>query len=356
MTTQESPQELVQYRCKKCNAPYPLGADDVIATCPYCGYTFIVGGSELTKHMILPSRLDEKSVRKSVTKWLKLTSSKSVGEGIMKGIDLETPTLQWIPVFRVLADFEIHYLGAKQERSDYKKTWVKIEETNSGETAEWVLARRHAATFGVEEFIESLSDDTAKPFKIGMAESAPVLNSEIDEGDAPTRAHQRKRARDRAELQEQMEHLFDYHLKMNPKDCAYMHVPYWLARYTYKKGTFRVAVSGVTGNVVLGELPVTKLYRAKRWVTSLAMLIASALLMQPVPYILYALMQDSSSNGDAFMIPLGMAFLAVLLWGGAYTIVGGSLRYEICVTADGKERDKRFSFGGTMDDMKERIS
>ena len=355
MTTQETPQELVQYRCKKCNAPYPLGADDVIATCPYCGYTFLVGGSEMAKHMILPSRLDEKSVRKSVTKWLKLASSKSVGKGIMKGIDLETPTLQWIPVFRVLADFEIHYLGAKQEKLDHKKTWIKIEETNSGETDEWVLARRHAATFGVEEFIESLSDDTAKPFKIGMTESAPVLNSEIDEGNANPRARQRKKTRDRAELQERMDHLFDYRLKMNAKDCTYMHVPYWLVRYTYKKGTFRVAVSGVTGKVVLGELPVTKLYRAKRWVTSLVMLIASALLMQPVPYILYALMQDSSS-GDAFMIPFGMAFLAVLLWGGAYTIVGGALRYEICVTADGEERDKRFSFEGAMDDMKERIS
>jgi len=310
----------------------------------------------MAKHMILPSRHNEKSVRKSVTKWLKLTSSKSVGEGIMKGIDLEIPTLQWIPVFRVLADFETHYLGAKQESSDHKKAWIKIEETNSGETDEWILARRHAATFGVEEFIESLSDDTAKPFKIGITESAPVLNSEIDEGDASPRARQRKKARDRAELQEQMEHLFDYHLKMDTKDCTYMHVPYWLVRYTYKKGTFRVAVSGVTGKVVLGELPVTKLYRAKRWVTGLAMLIASALLMQPVPYILYALMQDSSSTGDTFMIPFGMAVLAVLVWSGAYTIIGGALRYEICMTANGEERDKRFSFGGAMEDMEERIS
>jgi len=355
MTTQEARQGLVQYRCKKCNAPYPLGADDVIATCPYCGYTFLVGGSELAKHMILPSRLDEKSVRKSVTKWLKLTSSKSVGEGIMKGIDLETPTLQWIPVFRVLADFETHYLGAKQESSDYKKTWVKIEETNSGETNEWVLARRHAATFGVEEFIESLSDDTAKPFKIGITESAPVLNSEIDEGDASPRARQRKKARDRAELQKQMEHLFDYHLKMNTKDCAYMHVPYWLVRYTYKKGTFRVAVSGVTGRVVLGELPVTKRYRIKKWFLSLSMLIFAAVLMQPVPYIVYAMMQGPSA-GDEFMIPSIMAILAVLLWYGAYRVIGGALRYEICMTADGKERDKRFSFVGAMDDMKERIS
>ena len=334
---------------------YPLGADDVIATCPYCGYTFLVGGSEMAKHMILPSRLDEKSVRKSVTKWLKLTSSKSVGEGIMKGIDLETPTLQWIPVFRVLADFETHYLGAKQESSDYKKTWVKVEETNSGETNEWVLARRHAATFGVEELIESLSDDTAKPFKIEITESAPVLNSEIDEGDASPRAHQRKKARDRAELQKQMEHLFDYHLKMNTKDCTYMHAPYWLVRYTYKKGTFRVAVSGATGKVVLGELPVTKRYRIKKWFLSLGMLVFSAVLMQPVPYIVYAMMQ-SPSAGDEFMIPSIMAILAVLLWYGAYRVIGGALSYEICMTADGKERDTRFSFVGAMEDMKERIS
>ena len=67
-----------QFRCEKCNAPYPLGADDVIATCPYCGYTFTVGGSEIN-HLLIPNKLDTKSVKAAVKKWLKFVAKKTVG-------------------------------------------------------------------------------------------------------------------------------------------------------------------------------------------------------------------------------------------------------------------------------------
>ena len=158
---------VTQFRCQKCNAPYPLGADDVIATCPYCGFTFEVGGDEI-QHQILPNKLDSKSVKSTVMKWLDSAAPKTVGGVVVKDIELDEPILQWIPVFRVSGPFESYHFGVKTEGTGDNKRHIKVEESDSGILTEWVIARRHAATFGINEFILSLSEEVSgfSPFII----------------------------------------------------------------------------------------------------------------------------------------------------------------------------------------------
>ena len=342
-----------QFRCKKCNAPYPLGADDVIATCPYCGFTFEVGGSEI-EHLMIPNKLDVKSVKSEVKKWLKKAASKTVGKGVIKDIKLEEPILQWIPVFRVTGDFESYHFGIKKEGSGDSAKHIKIEDSDSGELTEWVIARRHAATFGINEFILSIidSDVKTKDFEIDHTAGAPVLNSEIDDADASRRAHRSRKGRERSELLEQVDKLLDHKLSLDPKTSTYTHAAYWLVRYSYQKGTFRIAVSGATGEVLLGELPVTKRYRVKKWFTSLFLLIGSALLFQALPYFVLVLAEGSgSSDGDAWMIPVIMAVVGGIFWIAAITTIGGSLRYEVTVDTEGNERGDRFSLMGTLKEI-----
>jgi hypothetical protein len=337
-----------QFRCKKCNAPYPLGADDVIATCPYCGFTFEVGGSEI-KHLMIPNRLNAKSVKTEVKKWLKKAAAKSVGKGVVKHIELEEPILQWIPLFRVSGKFESYHFGVKKEGSGDSARHFKIEDRDSGELTEWVIARRHAATFGINEFILSIIDTGIKDFAIDHTDSAPVLNSEIDDSDASRRAHRSRKDRERGELLEKVDQLLDHKLDFTPKTSTYTHAAYWLVRYTYQKGTFRVAVSGATGEILLGELPVTKRYRLKKWFTSIFLLIGSALIFQALPYFLLVLAQGgSSSDGDVWMVPVLMAAAGGLFWVASITVLGGSLRYEVEVDSEGKERGDRFSLIDTM--------
>ncbi|TFG33122.1 hypothetical protein EU528_01315 [Candidatus Thorarchaeota archaeon] len=333
---------VTQFRCEKCNAPYPLGADDVIATCPYCGYTFVVGGSEI-KHLIIQNKLNPKSVKTAVTKWLALASSKSVGGGVIKDITLEEPTLRWIPIFRVTGQFESYHFGVKKEGSGDNARHIRIEDRDSGEFTEWVIARRHAATFGIDEFIRTLDDRKIKNFEIAHTEGAPVLNSEIDDRDAAKRAHTTRMDRERVELLEKMDKLLDHRLNLNPDTSTYTHAPYWLVRFTYQKGTFRVAVSGATGEILLGELPVTKRYRLKKWFTSIFLLIGSGLLFQVLPYMLLVLFQGSSDSGDIWAIPLIIIAVAGLFWVASIIVLGGALRYEVEVDTEGKERGDRFS-------------
>jgi len=338
---------ITQFRCKKCNAPYPLGADDVIATCPYCGFTFEIGGKEI-KHLIIPNKLDMKSVKSAVNKWLKFAASKSVGGGVVKHIELEEPILQWIPIFQVTGKFESYHFGIKKEGSGDSAIHIKIENSDSGELTEYVIARRHAATFGIDEFIQSLEDDGTKNFEIDLTDGAPVLNSEIDDADASKRAHKSRMDRERVELLDQVDKLLDHRLNLTPESSTYTHAPYWLVRFTYQKGTFRVAVSGATGKILLGELPVTKRYRIKKWFASVFLLIGSGLLFQALPYFVLALAQGSSSDGDAWMIPVFMAAAAGILWVAAITILGGALRYEVEVDTEGKERGDSFSITGAL--------
>ncbi|MHA2379867.1 MAG: hypothetical protein ACXADO_05620 [Candidatus Thorarchaeota archaeon] len=355
MATHEESSGLVQYRCEMCNAPYPLGADDVISTCPYCGYTFVVGGGEMKEHLLLANKLTQEDVKKVVADWIHFAASKSVGTRFTREIEIGDPSLQWIPAFRVKAQCDTYHFGANQKGSGNRKRWEKVESSDSEQITEWVLARRHAATFGIQEIIESLDDSGAQAFDIELTDQASVLNSEIGEDDAPVRARHQRSERDRADLNEKVTKLLDYRLDMTQDASTYVHAPYWLVRYEHRGGTFRVAVSGATGRVVLGELPVTKRYRAKNWFASFFMLIGAALLFQGTPYIAYAIFAGGSSDGDAALIPIAMVAIAGVLFLAAYKVMGNVLKYEIQMTADAKEREERFSISGSIKGLEEKF-
>ncbi|NHJ13690.1 MAG: hypothetical protein EAX95_08435 [Candidatus Thorarchaeota archaeon] len=355
MATNLDTLDIIQYRCKTCNAPFPLGADDVISTCPYCGYTFEVDSGEIREHHMIPNKLEEIGATKVALNWLKVAGGKAVGARFIKDIEMGKPALQWIPAFRVEASCETYHFGAKEERDGNQKTWHRIEGSSHDDEIEWVLARRYAAAFGIAEFMDSLQDAATEKFKIKGTGDAPVLNAELDEVDAPSRAKQQKAKRDRSELKTKMTKLLDYRLNLESKNVTYVHAPYWLLRYDHRGGTFRIAISGATGQVVLGELPVTKRYRIKKWFTATFMLVVSALLFQVLPYILYALFEGSSSDSDVFVIPVAMLLLAIILWAGSYSVVGGVLKYEIQMTARGEERSPGFTIDDAIENLRRRF-
>jgi len=336
---------ITQYRCEKCNGPYPLGADDVIATCPYCGYTFTIGGKEI-RHFILPNKLDKNTVRTTVMKWLEFAAKKTVGSGVIKNIELEEPRLQWIPAFRVEGQYKSYHFGYKTEGSDKSRKYRRFENRDSGHVIEWVIARRHAATFGIDEFLSSFEDTITQDFVIEMTDQAPVLNSEISDEDAIKRGQRNKKDRERVELLTKMDKLLDHQLEIAPESSVYTHAPYWLVRYSYQKGTFRIAVSGATGEVLLGELPVTKRYRLKKWLVSVIMLISASALFQVLPYILIPFLQTNADAGDLWMIPLAIIAVSCILWVGSIVTVGGALKYEVQVNKKGEERKDESTLDG----------
>jgi len=333
---------LIEYRCQSCNAAYPLGADDVIATCPYCGYTFEVDTGKTLKHSMIPNRLAVQEASEVVRNWIASVAARSVGSHVAKAVDIETPMLQWLPMIRVDADCRTHYSGGKKTQTGVASAyWTKIENETTSHEPIWVLARRHASDFGVEEFVDSIGDAESVTFDIKAIQSALLLNSELEETDAQPRARVNKVLKDRNTLLRTMTSLFDYQLEMNFKSCSYIHAPYWLVPYTYHNGTFRVALSGVTGQVLCAEVPVTKRYKASQWLKSLGLLISSALLFLSLPIATFFILQFASgSSGEAILLPLIILFGAAVLWAESVKTLGRVLRYQITMTADGKSREK----------------
>ena len=349
----KSKEKIEQYRCQQCNGPYPLGADDVIATCPYCGFTFEVGGGEIKKHLLVPTQLSSDEVKDTVLEWLKFATQKTIGTGVMKDIELEEPRLSWIPMFRVEGICDAYFMGAEEISRGNTEFWKKKEGRLDEVGVEFVLARRYSSTFGIKELIESLDGVKTIAFDLTSTESAPVLNAEIDSNDSKPRAKTKRAERDRERLESELSVLYDYRLNMDVRFADYVHVSYWLVRYSYQNGTYRIALSGGTGKVILGELPITKLYRVKKWITSVSMLVISALLLQFLPYVTAFVLavSDNDSSGDLIAIPVFVGLTGILLWFGSYRIMGAVLNYEVCLNADAEERRKRFTLTGAIDDL-----
>ncbi|NWF95949.1 MAG: hypothetical protein HXY34_07370 [Candidatus Thorarchaeota archaeon] len=327
-----------------CSAPYPLGADDVVATCPYCGHTFRVDGETIEKHLLIPNQLSVDKARQTIRQWLEESASRLVGRRFIESVQLADPVLEWIPFYRVNAECHVHYVGAKKTGSGDSSRWNRVEETSNMVENEWVLARRHAASFGMAEFVRTLSDARTMPFDIKTVSGGTVLNSEMTDKDARSRARQLKADRDREEITENLDKLLDYDLDMKVLETSYVHVPYWLCQYEHNNGTFRVGVSGVTGSVFLGEIPVTRRYRVKKWFHSILLLLSSAVSLQATPYLTYLiLMSDTEDNGEGIILPFILLAVGVVLWAGAYLTLGKALGYEIRVTAEGKELDESTS-------------
>ena len=68
------------------------------------------------------------------------------------------------------------------------------------------------------------------------------------------------------------------------------------------------------------------------------------------------IVEKSQSDGDVFLIPIVMFILGLILWVGSIQMVGGVLKYEIELTAEGVEREEGFSFGGSVKNLGGRFS
>ena len=318
--------EITQFRCERCNAPYPLGADDVIATCPYCGYTYEIGSGEI-EHYIVPNKLDKESIIPFFRNWLESISPKSVGRGIIKDVDNITPMLEWIPIFRVEGSYASQYSGYQIIKGG--SLLLPIDDSTTGKMTEWVLARRHAATYGIDKFIRSLKDSELSQFKLEVTEDSPVLNSEISLDDAYQRFQKIAKDRHRKAIEGV---VLDHRFEIKPESANYVHVPYWLVRYTHQKGTFRVAVSGATEEVLFSELPVTNRYRVRKWFIAFIVMILNAIIIQFAPYVATYLGEDSGAEGATSLILIAMLISIALPF-----LMREAFLYEIEVDKDGNE-------------------
>jgi hypothetical protein len=235
--------------------------------------------------------------------------------------------LEWIPVFRIEGSYSSQYSGYR--RIEGGNLLLPIEDSITGKMTEWVLARRYSTTYGIYRFVGSLKDNELSQFELQATEDSPILNSEISLNDASRRFQKICKDHHRKAIEGI---VLDHHFNIKPESVNYVHVPYWLVRYSHQKGTFRVAISGATGEVLFGELPVTKRYRFKKWLIVFAVMILNAVMVQFAPYVATFLGGEGGAEGATSLLLIAFLILIALTF-----LMKETFLYEIEIDKDGNE-------------------
>lgn len=304
------------YRCQHCGGSLKFGPDDIIYTCPYCSYTAIIDGVSIKDHPYCPS-ITPKAVQKMVREFLHARAHAQLGyipSDLAEEVEIVESRVVYIPFWRVPIEAETKYRGqiVLEIKGKSGKRYIPIGRKISDRKDVYILARRFASFYGLEELKEGLGRPVSwQTLNLAQAkkEGETFLNAEISEEEAYIAAknsiedtHRSQAEKGVAEIPNTLLHywlgranekkkkdqdLFDIFSsspdvaeKLSKKgvkvkatellDClttvktkraTYLHVPLFIVRYRYKGKLYKVALDGADGIVLKAELPLALLGR-----------------------------------------------------------------------------------------------
>jgi hypothetical protein len=268
-------------KCQSCTAPLTVSPDDVVIVCNYCGFTATVEGEKIENHFVLEPTVDAADIREKVTEWVGRGGKARVTEAVLRFVPF------WVESMHAFT----HYEGYKEHReTEYytdsqgnRRSRTKIEyEPITGDFNENrsvnVLCRRGATFFSQTELDKALSvtKRDIKPFNynaITAVESKPLfLNSELTDPDAYEIAETFVAQDHRSRADSRATKIWDCQSQIKKTGSYLLHVPHWLARYTFAGETYRVGIDGHTKKVLKGEVPISGAFRGTMFFISLIFL------------------------------------------------------------------------------------
>ncbi len=272
--------DIDEYKCPKCNGPYGLGADDVIATCGYCGFTFSIEDSQEQEHLLRANVLKEVQVHDLSKWWIEKVSKETLDSKEIPSIDILATNLVWLPMYKVIGEYEAYNLGYKEEPN---RVYLKVEERDSKDFIYFVLARRYSDEFAVKELLNRMNivrlrnysgiqerDIRGYDFSINLVDQGEILSAEITPEEAEETACKTLHENIRADLKKKTDVILDCHLKTKVSQVLYYHIPLWIVLYSFNDLVYRIAISGHERQVILGEVPVSRRWRLKKWLKAVS--------------------------------------------------------------------------------------
>lgn len=316
--------------CTTCGKVLVISPEDLVITCKYCGCTFDVEGKKVPDHQMLPT-LKGKSIKENVLRFLKKN------QGITWGLDqqavVEEVKLNYIPYWVCPFNSETHYFGVKQSSvtrtrmvSDGKggtktETYsVPVYRPEEGDFErigrEKVLARKHTAFYGFDNFQKELKLDKIKEFDFGRIKSfdAEFINAEVDAEEAAKEVHGRVENENRKIAGSKLSRLVRCDSKIQIQRPIYVHAPLWQVRYNFKNKVYKISVIGDSGTICKGEIPLTTGRRLFNYFVGLSILIAGALVGQYGLTVLNDFFNGASWLGYVWMILGGIGIVLSFLF------------------------------------------
>ncbi len=270
------------FKCPVCNGNVKTGPDDVVITCTYCGSTTTIDGKEIGDHLMEPA-VDENTRLQAFQKFL--DKNKGFNKSLVKAAQVVENRLIYVPVWTSRVKADTWYKGYKtvqvpvqrtetyrdsegntQTRTvtEYETGYVPVQDEIHTDTDEPLLARKGAALYGLEEYLDSIDLKSTIKYDYSRIKdlSPEMLNAEIGQDEYEKTVHGRVADRHRAQAASGLTELFDCRTTTNVRGTTYLQAPFSLIRYKFQGELYKCALNGRTGKVVLGEIPITMAQRA----------------------------------------------------------------------------------------------
>ncbi|MBD3159210.1 MAG: hypothetical protein GF309_10515 [Candidatus Lokiarchaeota archaeon] len=270
------------FKCPVCNANVKVGPDDVIITCTYCGSTTTIEGKEVGDHLMQVGVPAEKRVER-FRKFL--DDNKGINTALVTDSKVAENTIIFVPVWSTNVKADSWYKGYKtvqvpverqetytdsdgnrrtRTRTEYKTGYVPVQDEIHTNTTERLLARKGARTYGLEQYLDKieLKDTEQYNFEKIKDLEPDILNAEIGQDEFETAMHGRVADRHREQARSGLTELFDCRTETSISGTTYLQAPFALIRYKFEGDLYKCAIDGHSGDVVLGEIPITKAQRA----------------------------------------------------------------------------------------------
>ncbi len=278
------------FKCPVCNGNVKTGPDDVVITCTYCGSTTTIEGKAIGDHL-MESGVDADERLQGFRTFL--DKNKGMNKSLPQQAEVVENKILFVPVWTAKVKADSWYKGYKtvqvpvqrtrtvrdsdgntrtETYTDYETGYVPVQDEIHTDTDERLLARKGARFYGLEEYLERVDLKKTEPYNFekikdlksterGDEVELTILNAEIGQEEFEKTVHGRVADRHRSQANSALTELFDCRTDTQVRGTTYLQAPFSLVRYKFEGDLYKAALDGHTGNVVLGEIPITKAQR-----------------------------------------------------------------------------------------------
>ena len=241
-----------EIRCPNCGAQLNLTPGELVATCRYCGYTSVVGGTTpfQLQHSLIVNSFDSTRIAQDLQDWMR--------GGFMKPGDLakkSKPTLvelRYLPFWLVPMTAITNYEGVLERISPPTQRRGSIQNEY-----DWLVLGRRGSEFPTREYKVPIEGKI--PFDFTKIEpQAKFLNSEMDSSEAMQVAKDEVEDNQRFLLRQEVDRVTKLDTTFNLGRPTYLHAPLWFIQYEYKGRGYNAILDGSSGGIVRADIPGTE--------------------------------------------------------------------------------------------------
>jgi DNA-directed RNA polymerase subunit RPC12/RpoP len=241
-----------EIKCSHCGAPLQFSPGEIVATCPYCGFTQVIetGKAFEFEHSIILNEYKPEQIDNLLRVWMQSGFLKP--SNLARASKIQEKNLTYLPFWIISVATSSTYKGVFERLTPPVVKEGKVEKKYN-----WLILARKASDFPTREYEVPLEGKVPYDFR-KIEDFAKVLNSEIERNEAVEAAKQQIENLHRFLAKQNIDKIIEMKTDFDIGDMVYLHAPVWFTIYEYKQRRFSVFLDGATGSVIKGDIPSTK--------------------------------------------------------------------------------------------------